>query len=498
MQLEDTLYLVRCDTQKITIGNCATVTGSCGVAIGDCASAGDFATAVGPRAKTCTGTSIGADATSCISGTAIGQGASATSDYSIAIGCLAQACAAGNVTIGTSATSFGACGVAIGYGAVTCDAGVSIGYGAKACGNGACFATAIGYCAAARYGGTAVGSCSGAGWYSVAIGNDANAEDNSIAIGDSACACAGYVSFSLGYNTCTSELQRVSVDWETFKDAISNKHSTVTVGTTKTTDYGCPASVSDGCEGRDVVLNFSIPRGAPGDKGDAATIAVGTVTTGEAGSQAKVTNSGTSSAAVFDFTIPKGEKGDKGDTGPQGAQGIQGEKGDTGATGPQGEKGEKGEKGDTGNAATIAVGKVTTGEAGSEANVTNSGTSSAAVFDFTIPRGADGKITGYTLTDSGTSSSLSASDATIYTMTVSSSSLSVTLPTTTDVAKDFIIRLTASNSAGCKLSFTNTGLSFDWPQGDLTKNALASGDWYVTFTQTGTTRWMVTCFKASV
>ena len=119
------------------------------------------------------------------------------------------------------------------------------------------------------------------------------------------------------------------------------------------------------------------------------------------------------------------------------------------------------------------------------------------MFDFTIPKGADGKITGYTLTNSGTSSSLSASDATIYTLTVSSSSLSVTLPTTTSVAQDFIIRLTASNSAGCKLSFTNTGLSFDWPQGNLTTTALASGDWYVTFTQTGTARWMITYFKAS-
>ena len=43
-----------------------------------------------------------------------------------------------------------------------------------------------------------------------------------------------------------------------------------------------------------------------------------------------------------------------------------------------------------GKAATIQVGEVTTGAAGSQASVTNSGTENAAVFDFTIPQGADG------------------------------------------------------------------------------------------------------------
>lgn len=43
--------------------------------------------------------------------------------------------------------------------------------------------------------------------------------------------------------------------------------------------------------------------------------------------------------------------------------------------------------GQRGRAATITIGKVTTGAPGSLASVTNSGTSSAAVFDFTIPTG---------------------------------------------------------------------------------------------------------------
>lgn len=56
-----------------------------------------------------------------------------------------------------------------------------------------------------------------------------------------------------------------------------------------------------------------------------------------------------------------------------------------GATGPQGPKGEKG------NAASITVGQVKTGTAGSSANVTNSGNSSSAVLDFTIPQGIKGE-----------------------------------------------------------------------------------------------------------
>ena len=43
-----------------------------------------------------------------------------------------------------------------------------------------------------------------------------------------------------------------------------------------------------------------------------------------------------------------------------------------------------------GDAATVTVGTVTTGAAGSSAIVTNSGTSSAAVLNFTIPRGNTG------------------------------------------------------------------------------------------------------------
>lgn len=51
----------------------------------------------------------------------------------------------------------------------------------------------------------------------------------------------------------------------------------------------------------------------------------------------------------------------------------------------------KGAKGATGAAASIKIGRVTTGEAGSNASVTNSGTASNVVLNFTLPRGNDGK-----------------------------------------------------------------------------------------------------------
>lgn len=57
----------------------------------------------------------------------------------------------------------------------------------------------------------------------------------------------------------------------------------------------------------------------------------------------------------------------------------------------------KGAKGDTGTAASITIGSVTTGAAGSNASVTNSGTASNAVLNFMLPRGKDGKDGGITV-----------------------------------------------------------------------------------------------------
>ena len=100
--------------------------------------------------------------------------------------------------------------------------------------------------------------------------------------------------------------------------------------------------------------------GTQGATGSAATVSVGTTTTGAQGTQANVTNSGTSSAAVFNFTVPQGYQGFPGTNGTNGT------------------------------AATVSVGTTTTGAQGTQASVTNSGTSSAAVFNFTVPQGYQG------------------------------------------------------------------------------------------------------------
>ena len=172
-------------------------------------------------------------------------------------------------------------------------------------------------------------------------------------------------------------------------------------------------------------------QGPAGATGSAATIAAGSTTTGAAGTSATVTNSGTSSAAVFNFTIPQGIKGDTGNAGTNGTNGT------------------------NGTAATIAAGTTTTGAAGSSATVTNSGTSSAAVFNFTIPQGVQGATgaTGATgssgvitvnapITNSGTSTaanlSVSAgttSTAGILQLTDSTSSTSTTTAATPNAVK---------------------------------------------------------------
>ena len=120
-------------------------------------------------------------------------------------------------------------------------------------------------------------------------------------------------------------------------------------------------------------------------------------------------------SAWIDCGNIQGPKGEKGDPGSQGLQGLQGPAGEKGATGPQGTRGEKGEKGDTGsqgpqgvqglqglqgpagNAATITIGSVTTSAPGTSAQVTNSGTSSAVVLDFVLPKGKDGADGGVTV-----------------------------------------------------------------------------------------------------
>ena len=130
--------------------------------------------------------------------------------------------------------------------------------------------------------------------------------------------------------------------------------------------------------------------------GGSSTITLGSVLTGDADSSVSIVNSGTPTAAVFNFTIPRGATGPAGPTGPQGLKGDTGDTGPQGLTGLTGATGATGAAGAAGSAATISIGTVTTGAAGSSAVVTNAGTTSAAVLNFTIPRGADGSGGGST------------------------------------------------------------------------------------------------------
>lgn len=245
--------------------------------------------------------------------------------------------------------------------------------------------------------------------------------------------------------------------------------ATVAVGTVSTGAPGSSATVNNSGSSSAAILNFSIPRGdvgATGATGSAATVAVGTVTTGSPGSSANVTNSGTSSAATLNFTIPRGDVGPTGATGSPGTDGrtiwngsgapssgtgaigdfyvnttantIYGPKTSggwgsaTSLVGPQGATGATGATGSPGAAATVSVGTTTTGAAGSSATVTNSGTSSAAVFNFTIPQGA----TGNTGPAGATGATGSAATVAVGTVTTGAagSSVSVTNSGTTSAA----------------------------------------------------------------
>jgi hypothetical protein len=227
---------------------------------------------------------------------------------------------------------------------------------------------------------------------------------------------------------------------------------TVTVSGGSTTSVTVPGStgtapptITNGGTANVAVTSVG-DRGPQGDTGPATTLAIGTVTTGAAGSNASATLTGTAPNQTLSLTIPRGNTGETGATGAAG-QNIELQSTTThlqwrnvggstwtnlvaltAITGPQGSTGEAGTNGTNGSSvelqttsthiqwrlvggstwtdlvalsaitgpqgpqgpATIAIGTVTTGAAGSNASVTNSGTSSAVVLDFTIPQGQGG------------------------------------------------------------------------------------------------------------
>lgn len=85
--------------------------------------------------------------------------------------------------------------------------------------------------------------------------------------------------------------------------------ATVQIGTVTTGNYGDPATVTNSGTALAAVLNFTIPRGAPGTTGETGatpSISIGTVTTAAPGASAAASITGTASAPVLNLTIPAG------------------------------------------------------------------------------------------------------------------------------------------------------------------------------------------------
>lgn len=214
--------------------------------------------------------------------------------------------------------------------------------------------------------------------------------------------------------------------------AVLNSNYTLTLNFTDGTSYTTPNPIrgekgetgDTGPQGIQGVQGEQGPKGDTGDtgpKGDTGNGIRSITKTGTSGLVDTYTVTFTDSTTTT-FSVTNGAKGDTGDTGPQGETGPKGDTGDTGngiasavlnadytltlnftngtsyttptsirgaqgETGATGATGETGPQGPSGSAATIAVGNVTSG---SSASVVNSGTSSAAVFDFVLPKGDKG------------------------------------------------------------------------------------------------------------
>ena len=87
-------------------------------------------------------------------------------------------------------------------------------------------------------------------------------------------------------------------------------------------------------------------------------------------------------------TGPTGPSG--GATGPTGPAGIDGATGPTGPAGIDGATGPTGPAGIDGETPTITIGTVTTGDPGTEASATITGTAPNFVLNLTIPQGPTG------------------------------------------------------------------------------------------------------------
>lgn len=202
-------------------------------------------------------------------------------------------------------------------------------------------------------------------------------------------------------------------------DGINGVDGFSPIASVEQTEYGAEITITDS-NGTTTAQVVNGSQGEPGTPGAAATITVGSTTTGAAGTSASVVNSGSSSAAVLDFVIPQGADGAAGSQGPAGP------------------------------AATITVGSTTTGAAGTSASVVNSGTSSAAVLDFVIPKGDTGAQG-----PAGDTNTIKAGTATIPGLnSYAYTTVSITIPTQTSTNYSAVVCLSGSTSYWTWLRFT--------------------------------------------
>lgn len=90
----------------------------------------------------------------------------------------------------------------------------------------------------------------------------------------------------------------------------------VQVASTTTGEPGTDAQVTNSGDSQNVKLNFVIPRGNPGakgDTGDTPNLTIGTVQTLEPDQNATASITGTTENPLLNLGIPKGEKGDPGE-----------------------------------------------------------------------------------------------------------------------------------------------------------------------------------------
>lgn len=86
------------------------------------------------------------------------------------------------------------------------------------------------------------------------------------------------------------------------------------VGRVESTE-GEPKVTNSGTE-TDIILDFDLPKGSPGEKGDTAiSVSIGQVKTIPYDEPATVSNVGTDKDLILNFSLPKGETGEAGKDG---------------------------------------------------------------------------------------------------------------------------------------------------------------------------------------